>query len=350
MEYKYVGSVVSTQTRNMFGKNQDHLAKKCNNAVFALKSYSKHAVGRLQPCLAMKMFDSQIAPIMQYTSEVWFQNKECPILEKIHLTYMKNTMRVKPSSATNAIYAEFDRFPLIIIQKCQMIKYWKRVLEMSKDYYVKKAYNSTLELHDLGQTNWCTYVKSILNETQLQQVWENQSIDNRQFAVLKESLHRSYMVECIGNIHDSTIYPKLRTYKLFKNEFKSENYLSSTKNLNHTLALFRFRISSHNLRIETGRYTRPKMPANDRMCIYCTSQAVETESHFLLVCSLFIKERRELLEKINIYLPDLNYVTNEQKFATIMSAEEKIVTDALGKFIYTCLNKRNTTIIPIQST
>ncbi len=44
-EHKYVGSVVSTQTRNSFGRNQDHLAEKCNNAVFVLKAYSKCAVG-----------------------------------------------------------------------------------------------------------------------------------------------------------------------------------------------------------------------------------------------------------------------------------------------------------------
>ncbi len=144
-------------------------------------------------------------------------------------------------------------------------------------------------------------------------------------------------------IHDSTAYPKLRTYKLFKEEFKFENYLRSTKNLNHTLALFHFRISSHNLRIETGRYTRPKIPVNQRMCIYCTFQAVETESHFLVECSLFIKERMEFLEAVNIYLPvNNNYATNEHKFVDIMSCDEKFVTDALGKFIYTCLNKRNT--------
>ncbi len=51
-------------------------------------------------------------------------------------------------------------------------------------------------------------------------------------------------------------------------------------------------------------------------------------------------ERRELLERIKNYLLDFNYVSNEQKFVTIMSAEEKCVTDALSKFIYTCLKKR----------
>ncbi len=91
---------------------------------------------------------------------------------------------------------------------------------MRNDYYVKKAYNSTLELHDLGQTNRCTYVKAIVNNTQLQQAWVNQSMNNRKFA-----MHRSYMAECIGNIHDFTIYLKLRTYKLFKDEFKFQNYL-----------------------------------------------------------------------------------------------------------------------------
>ncbi len=33
---------------------------------------------------------------------------------------------------------------------------------------------------------------------------------------------------------------------------------------------------------------------------------------------------------------------NEEKFVAIMLIDEKAVTDTLGKFIYTCLNKRNT--------
>ncbi len=102
-----------------------------------------------------------------------------------------------------------------------------RLIEVRNDYYAKKAYNSSLELHDLGQRNWCTYVKAILNETQLQQAWVNQSIDNRRFAMLKESLHRSYMAECIRNVHDFTIYPKVRTYKLFK-DFKITFHLQNS--------------------------------------------------------------------------------------------------------------------------
>ncbi len=63
MQYKFVGIVVSTRTWNMFGKNQDHLAGKSRNAVYALKAYRKDAISQPQLYLSVKMFDAHIAPI-----------------------------------------------------------------------------------------------------------------------------------------------------------------------------------------------------------------------------------------------------------------------------------------------
>ena len=171
--------------------------------MYALKSYSKNAVGQLHPYLAMKMFDSQIAPIMQYAAEVWYRNKEKPELEKINLRYIKSVMHVKPSSSTKAIHSEFGRFPLQIKLKCQIIKYWKRLIGMSDNYFVKKAYNSTLELHNYGQINWCNTIKDILYDAQMQHVWDNQSMNDKQFASLKEYVHKVYMEECMENINNS---------------------------------------------------------------------------------------------------------------------------------------------------
>ena len=352
-EYKYVGAVVCTKTRDMFGKNQDHLAEKSRNAVYALKSYSKNAVGQLQPYLAMKMFDAQITPIMQYAGEIWFRNKEMSELEKIHIGYIKSIMHVKPSSSTKAVYSEFGRFPLSIKLKCQLIKYWKRIMGMSNKYIIRRAYNSTLELHEHGQVNWCTTVKNILYEAQLQHTWDNQNIDNRIFFILTEYLHKSHMEQCLQDINDSTLNPKLRTFKLFKEEYKFENYLLCSRNLNYTQALFRFRISSHNLRIETGRYTRPKTLESDRICIYCNAQVVESECHFLLDCDLHRIERIDLLNTIHEHSLDLSRLTKNEKFIELMSNKEKPITNALGKFIYNCLKKRSNTDIlrfPSQST
>ncbi len=47
-----------------------------------------------------------------------------------------------------------------------------------------------------------TGVENILNEAHLQQALEEQSINNRQFALLTEQLHRSYMESCLTNTND----------------------------------------------------------------------------------------------------------------------------------------------------
>ncbi len=69
----------------------------------------------------MKMFDVQIRPILEYAHELWYNGKTTNEHEKIHLSYMKEKLNVKRSSCTNAIYAEFGRFPLIIKQNFQVL-------------------------------------------------------------------------------------------------------------------------------------------------------------------------------------------------------------------------------------
>jgi hypothetical protein len=41
--------------------------------------------------------------------------------------------------------------------------------------------------------------------------------------------------------------------------------------------------SAHSLAIETGRYSRPKMPASERFCKFCKN-VMEDEKHFILNC------------------------------------------------------------------
>ena len=41
------------------------------------------------------------------------------------------------------------------------------------------------------------------------------------------------------------------------------------------------------LAVETGRYTKPKIPLNERTCIYCTDNCVEDEKHVILGCDFY---------------------------------------------------------------
>ncbi len=59
-----------------------------------------------------------------------------------------------------------------------------------------------------------------------------------------------FLKNCLNNINDFTISSTLRMFKLFKEEYKFQDYLITTTNLNHASFLFFFGINSYNLRIE----------------------------------------------------------------------------------------------------
>ena len=76
---------------------------------------------------------------------------------------------------------------------------------------------------------------------------------------------------------------KLRTYASFKTTFGMENYVLSLK-LPDRRQFTKLQISSHHLAIETGRYTRPITPRNERWCKDCNNHTIGDEKHFLLSC------------------------------------------------------------------
>ena len=166
----------------------------------------------------------QISPIMEYTSEVWFQNKSINNLEKIHLSYMKNILRTKTSTSTIALYSELGRFPIALRLKCRLVNYWKRLIGFNSRHPVKQAYNTLLNLNNMGQTNWCTTLRNILSETNHLHLWDEQSITDKQYQLIKESLYTEFIKITLQQINNTDTNPKLRTYKLFKNHFQFKTF------------------------------------------------------------------------------------------------------------------------------
>ena len=60
--------------------------------------------------------------------------------------------------------------------------------------------------------------------------------------------------------------------------------------------LVRFRLSSHNLRVETARHDRPILPYADRVCTHCMASGnrhVEDEMHVVHECTMFDSTRQD---------------------------------------------------------
>ena len=90
------------------------------------------------------------------------------------------------------------------------------------------------------------------------------------------------------------------------------------QNRNQRKYLSRFRTGSHQLRVETGRWTFPKTKYEDRTCIYCDSGHVDTELHCITQCKLTETDRNIFYTNLCQLDNRFHLLNNEQKMAYIL--------------------------------
>ena len=84
----------------------------------------------------------------------------------------------------------------------------------------------------------------------------------------------------------------------------------------HRRILAKFRSGSLPLQIEIGRYAKPKVPLDNRICKLCKDNVVEDELYFLLCCDFYSDLRRPLMQLCNVNFPNMLI---KDKFVFIVS-------------------------------
>ena len=122
---------------------------------------------------------------------------------------------------------------------------------------------------------------------------------------------------------------KLRTYALVKTDIGMEKYLAEIKNVKSRIKFTKFRLSNHNLMIETGRYKGLK--PEQRLCPFCPN-FIEDELHFLLDCRSYKPIRSMFMEMI---LKQHNFLfhlfSTEQKFRYLLTNLCHVTADFIYK-------------------
>ena len=140
-------------------------------------------------------------------------------------------------------------------------------------------------------------------------------------------------------INDSVNNPLLRTYKKIKTEARCEPYLLIPLQYKYRQAIARIRASSHHLGIELGRHTRPNpTPIAERTCVYCSSNAVDDEFHFVMKCAKNQNERNVLFSKLP---PQIMCLDPEELFIYLFNNNEDLHVRSLGNFIVNSLAERH---------
>ena len=334
--YKYLGVLFKPVTRcdgNIFGDAYGHIAKQARKAMFKILKDTKK-IGMMPPSVALKLFDSLVLPILEYGSEIWSRNKSIDEIEYIQTKFIKIILGVNNNSSNLAIQAETGRYPLILRQKVKTLKYWMKILSLTEESLVKKMYNILYDLNGGGFKTWVTYVESMLYEAGMNNVWKDQVCDMNVCNKFKTLLFTTYSDYCIKSINCPITNPKLRTYCKFKCDFAMEMYLSSITDFKIRRQLSRFRLSNHNLCIEKGRHSKPKMPVEKRLCVVCKTNQIEDEFHFLCVCKAYQDLRDEFFIKIS----SLGFYGNFFNLHDILNFNEGSFN--LGKLLCKMFDKR----------
>ena len=132
---------------------------------------------------------------------------------------------------------------------------------------------------------------------------------------------------------DGVDHNKLRFYKYLKGSFTIEPYIVQIKNRNQRQWLSRYRTSAHTLRIETGRYTRPVTPVEERKCMYCKADSIDNENHFILFCETFKLKRQCFISRLNLLNSKFIDMTNEEKLNFILCPPSVDIAKCVSKFL-----------------
>ena len=106
--------------------------------------------------------------------------------------------------------------------------------------------------------------------------------------------------------------------------------------------LTKYRLSDHNLAIETGRHRKNWLPREQRICGHCETGMVETEEHFLLHCGKYKQIRESLFPKLHNAVPSFPSLNNRDKMAILLG--EGPTAAMAAQYILQCHELRDSSI------
>ena len=247
-EVKYLGLLLS-KTGSFIHAKID-LIKRASKSMFPVFKQSR--LLNLSIDCQLDLFDKIVKPILIYGCEIWgFSNLD--ITERLHLKFCKYVLCVSKSTPNFIVYGQLGRYSLSISVKVRMLTFWANVINCNTSKLTGILYLLASCNHNINaiRSPWISFIKGILNEcglcniyscTQVNVLWLKHTV--------KRILCDQYLQ--IWNSEKCNLFKGIN-YRIFKHDFKLENYLLklSTKNAR---ILCKYRTGNVKLPIEAGRW------------------------------------------------------------------------------------------------
>lgn len=197
---------------------------------------------------------------------------------------------------------------------------------------LKEVYNLCLSDCNNGKSNWLTKVKNLLYQYGFNYVWDDPTIVNSKsfIPLFKQRLIDTFIQSWHVDKENSGV---LTLYTNLKDTFLYEPYLDILPS-NLRLFISKIRMSSHSLRIQTGRYGTNRVARNERYCTYCNTQDLEDEYHFILICPCYNNIRKKYIKRYYYINPSVI------KLVELLNSKNKIILKNLACYIKLALSHR----------
>ena len=195
------------------------------------------------------------------------------------------------------------RMPMKCVRVVNIVRYWLKIVHGEKSRYVTKCYMTALRT---VETRWKMLGKFFKSCAWTKRVWRCLVATRcgRPWYFSESFKQRLLDIFCQNWGDRLSMSSRAVFYRSVKENWEFSEHLETVQVTEHRRALCRLIVSSHQLRIETGRWERPSVSREMRHCELCNN-GIEDEFHFLLECPVYSSIRKQLIKRYHWNRPSM---------------------------------------------
>ena len=345
--YKYLGVELDRSLSfQEFKKRTREKARKNVSRVWYMGMYD----GCLSVKACINLYQALVRSVLEYGCEIW-GDENWEEGERVQREMGRRILRCNGKTTNEAVLGELGWWRLRTRRDFCKLKYWIKILTMDDTRLVRKIYRvSKHKYMSEGTNNWCKMIHSLAAKYNLLDLWTDESLihqheENTRDIWINIVFNKVQAVEQEQWLKAIDKKPKLRTYRTFKSKLELEPYLLSGTQKTARYLLTSIRTGTNKLRIETGRWKRPKEPVEERVCKACMSGAIEDEKHFVLDCKAYASLRHCMIDTIRVKTHNrynLHLDNTDQTWIKLMQPHDKKkeINEALKEYLKAAWKQR----------
>ena len=318
--YKYLGFTMTTKL-SLEIPLAEFAGRAKNKTLTIFKTLYK--LGKIEPDIFFRLFDSQVKPMLIYAAEVWgLASKETfQTIEKVHMYACKRMLGVTPRTPNTLVQGELNRHPLSIDAKLRAVKYWGKLTQLDSVRLPRQAYERELK-ETTKPGNWAESIKRLLTTNGFAFIWESEGFacTKAMYRNFKQTLIDQFWQNWHDDIQTKDRYDMYRTLKL---THQREHYVDTITITKFRRAFARLRLGITNLR-NNDRFLKPY---SSTYCLFCFDNIIENEEHFLLQCPTYSQIREKYLLRCWITLKNVT-------ITDLLANDSVTVTRCTSMFIF----------------